>query len=212
MSEPIPKVLNVAEAGELNLELIQPQRVEDDSPKRCQHSRIVNQCNFGSVEGQTYCAYHIALHVPQYRKQNRLKKYKLVQHYARIDELCSNQDVKNLNEEVGILNYSLETLLNQCHTPWDIQVNQHRIESLVEKISKTMLLSHKLQTLTGQVLDKQTLAIFVDDVLKVISDEIQDAETLKRIGNKIGDAVEKAQTNAASSAFNKDKRQIGDQL
>jgi len=206
MPETIPPPINVGDAGELPVELTKPEFVEDDSPRRCQHSRRVNQCKFGSVQGQEFCAYHIALHNPQYRKQNRLKKYRLVQHYARIDELCTNPEIKNLNEEIGILNLLLETLLNECHTPWDFQINHTRIESLVEKISKTMILSHKLQTLTGQMLDRQTLATFVDEVIKAISDEIQDAETLKRLGDKIGTAVEKAQTTSAAAAFSKDKR------
>lgn len=197
----------VIESGNFVGERSIPVYVEEDAKNRCQHSKIVNQCRFGAVEGQIYCEYHVALHIPAFRKQSRLKKYKLLQHYTRIEEMVSSPEIKNLTEEIGILQYTLETLMNQCHTPWDLQINQSKIESLVEKIQKTMLVGHKLQTLTGQVMDKQTLSILMDEVVRIITEENLPAETLARIGTKIGVSIEKATQNAINVAtIAQDKR------
>lgn len=166
--------------------------VEDDAPNRCQHSRAYNQCKYNVLPNRSYCQYHIALYDKEFRKTSRLKKYKLVQHYMRVDELVSSPELKNLSEEIGILNMTLETLVNQCHTPWDLQINQHRIESLVEKIAKTTQINQRLQTAIGKTLDETTLASLMDAVTKAIIDENLPEDSLKRISQRIAKALEKA--------------------
>ncbi len=184
-----------------------PEILEEDSPFRCQHSKKYNQCRYEKMDNEEYCKYHIACHNSAYRKPSQLKRYKLVQHYTRINEIMGLENFKSMREEIGILQVTLETLMNQLHTPWDIQVNQHKIESLVEKIAKVQILNHKMEASLGQVLDRQTLATFIDEIIVVISAEITDPTILQRIGVKISGAMERATASAAALATSKSNRQ-----
>lgn len=186
------------------LEIPPPEIVEEGAANRCQHSKRVNQCQYEVIQGQQYCRYHAPLYLVQYRKKNQLRKYNLVCHHARVHELATNPEARNLAEEIGILEHTLEVLMNQCHTPWDIQVNQHKIESLVEKIAKTMTMAHKLQAAMGQVLDQQSLATFVDKIVKAISDNVTDPIALKNIGLAVANAMNEAKAESSATAIEKE--------
>lgn len=198
------KVQTVEEVNDILREITEPEIVESDSKNRCQHSRTVNQCKFSVVEGQQWCKYHLALHDAKYRNQNKLKRYRLVSHYSRVSEICGLDDFKSLREEIGMLSVLLEQVWNQCHTPFDFTMNQHRIESIIEKITKCQLMNHKLEANLGQVLDRQTLAVFVDEIIKIISDKVPEPERLKEIGEGIATAMERAKNLAAATATNKE--------
>lgn len=178
-----------------------PIWVEDDSPKRCKHSTHSKQCNFSKFEGQEYCKYHVHIYNYNFRKQAKLKKYRLFAHHCRVEEFVVNPQLKDLCEEIGILNMTLETLLNQCHTPWDIITNQTRIESLVERIAKTTTINIRLQTLLGKTMDQTTIGSLMDAVSKAIIDENLTDEQLKRIGQKVGFALAESEKQAQTTAL-----------
>lgn len=195
-----------AEALDHLLEVPPPTMVEEDAKNRCQHSKAfsANQCRYETLQGQTYCRYHAPLYLKEYRKKNQLRKYNLICQHARVSELVANPEARNLAEEIGILEHTLEVLMNQCHTPWDVQVNQHKIESLVEKIAKTMTMAHKLQAAMGQVLDQQSLATFVDKIVKAISDNVTDPTALKNIGTAVAVAMQEAKAESSATAIEKE--------
>ncbi len=191
-----------AAAGKHYYDAPDPIMVEMDSVYRCQHSGI-NQCQYHTLEGQAYCKYHIGVYNANFRKAARLKKYKLTQHYMRVDEFVCNPELKNLSEEIGILSMTLESLLNQCHTPFDLQINQSRIESLIEKIAKTTQVNARLQSMIGKALDATTLASLLDAISQAIIDENLTEEQLKRISQKTAVALEKSRDDAARLALEK---------
>ena len=169
--------------------------VEPDSPERCQYACHTGQCKYKRVEGKEHCKWHI----PGLKKHN-LKRYRLTQHFARVDDFYKDEEFKNLREETGILRLLLEKLLNQCQTPWDLMVYGNKIEGLVERIGKMVYLGHKLEVSLGQVLDKPTLMFFVDETIKIISQEVKDEQVLMAISKKLGDALERTSANAAAAA------------
>ncbi len=179
-----------------------PEIVDEDSPNRCIHQRGGgSQCRLEIIPNEKYCLYHIKLHEARYRPEQKLKRFRLCQHHARVNELAYSQDAISLEEHAGMLDVLLEELWNQCHTPWDFQVNQAKIENLVEKISKIKLTSVKLQVLMGQSLGKPVLAELSDNWLKIISEEIKDTDVLKRLSTKFGEALEKAADKSKSNAL-----------
>ena len=197
-----PDNKTVAQAGERYFEADEPVQVELDSKYRCQYSNG-NQCFYHTMEGQNYCKNHIATVNPNFRKAVRLKKYKLTQYYMRVEEFVSNPQLKDLSEEIGILNMTLETLLNQCHTKWDLEMKSQRIESLIEKIAKTVQINARLQSMLGKALDQTTLATLLDAISLAICEENLNTEQLKRIGVKTAAALGRSQEQAAKLALEK---------
>ncbi len=59
-----------------------------------------------------------------------------------------------------------------------------------------MLIAHKLEAALGQVLDKQTLSVFVDEVVSIISSNIENPELLQKIGSQISVAMQRAVDSA----------------
>lgn len=166
--------------------------VTEDSPERCEFTGRKGQCRYQKIAGATMCPYHTHMGNPENMRRAKTRKYRLLQHYARVADFTSSPELKNLSEEIGILNFTLETLLNQCRTPWDLQVNQNRIESLVEKITRTTQINIKLQHQIGKVLDENALATFVDVLSKAIIDEKLSDEQIIRISQKMGEALASA--------------------
>jgi len=181
-------------------------RVESDDPRRCQHTNSGGQCPYISVDDNKekltsrYCAAHIHLYDASFRKDVQLKRYKLSQYHARVGELFKDEEFKSLREEIAILRMLLEQLMNQLQTPWDFMVYGQRVETVIEKIGKLTVMGHKLEISLGQVLDKPTLATFTDEIIRIISEEVQDTDALKRISVKIGGAVERCSERAAAAA------------
>lgn len=193
----------VAEAGQVAYDIPDPQRVEESSPNRCQYSSIM-QCSYHKAEGQNYCKYHLPMMNANFRKVQKVKKYRLTQMFMRVEEFASNPELKNLNEEIAVLNATLENLMGQCHTPFDMIMNQTRLENLVEKIAKVTLMNLRIQEKIGKALDEVTLSYLMDVVSKAITDEALTDEQLIRISKKIGDGISKSKEMASQKANEKD--------
>ena len=166
-------------------------RVDDNDPRRCQHIHGTKQCSLKSLEGTQKCQFHTP-------NTNKLRRYHLSSMYARTGDLLKDPDFKSIREEVAILRFSLEQILNKLEGPSDFLIYAGRIESIIEKIAKLVSMSQRLETLLGQMLDKTTLLIFVDEIIKVISEEVTDPEVLKRTSTKIGDCVARCIERAKS--------------
>lgn len=180
------KALTVLETGLYNEYLAPPPYVERDSVRRCQHG----SCTYQTISAELkYCIYHNPYHNGQPKITTRHKRYNFIKAFARVAELSVDPEFKCLREEVSVLRILLETLVNQTVTPWDAQVNAPRLESLVEKISKTVTTCHKIETHTGQMLDKQSLSTFADKVISIIANHVKDSELLILIGKDIASAI-----------------------
>lgn len=179
-------------------------RVESNDPRRCQHTMATGQCHYMTMEDSEnktgkYCAGHIHLYDSSYRKDMQLKRYKLSVMHARVNDLFKDDDFKSLREEISILRFTLEQLMNQLQTPWDFMVYGVRVENTIEKISRITLVAHKLEQSLGQVLDKNTLAAFGDDVIRIISSKVTDIELLREISQEIGGAIERCSERAKTA-------------
>lgn len=190
----------VAQVGKVGYTPEESVLVDQDSPMRCQHSHN-RQCNYKKIEGQNYCSYHIALYNPNFRKQQRLKKYRLTQMYMRVEEFVTNPELKNLSEEIAILNNTLEVVTSQCHTPFDVIINAARVESLVEKIAKVTQANQRIMMMAGKALDEVSLSFLVDTFTNALIDEALPEETLKRIAQKVSEGLQKAKALSVENSM-----------
>jgi len=161
-------------------------RVESDSPDRCQSLYKEGQCPFRKVEGSDYCAMHGGNSVLEAAKRASLRNYKLTKFQARLDRFATNPKVKDLRDEIAILRMTLEERLNSLNGPNDLIIHSHVISDLVLKINTVVSSCHKLENSMGQLLDKQAILQFGSEIIRIISEEItEDPELLNRIADKI---------------------------
>lgn len=167
--------------------------VEANSPVRCQHVGGEAQCYYKRLEGNyQYCPAHAPVYHPELRREVALRRYKLASIHARVEDFIKDSNFKSLREEVALLRHSLEQLMNNLQTPWDFVVYGGRVESMIDKIGRTLSLAHKLDVSTGEMFDKANMMAFTDEILQAISSEVSDAESLKRISLRINNAIEQS--------------------
>lgn len=170
----------------MSKELIQ---CDPDDPNRCQFVDNNRQCIYKTFlpEDKTYCFKH-SVH-SKHDRMERKRRYQLAAHYARYDELTGDVDFKNIRDEVAIQRMVLEEVLKQCEKPFDLLVASPKITDTCQKIQKSVMMVHKLETAMGQVLDKTTLVTFIDDLLKILSEEITDPKILASISKRLADKI-----------------------
>jgi hypothetical protein len=147
------------------------EQLEPDDLDKCE----VEKCNFRKIEGYSLCETH--------RKGKG--RYALLYHSAEIERLTKDPDFKSTHQEVAMLRKTLQTIWNQCPTKFDLVVNEPKIRQLVESIQKATLLIHKMDSATGNSLDKSSLTSLIDGIVIIISKHIKDEELIKVIGAEL---------------------------
>ena len=159
---------------------------EPNDPRRCQ-ARLATkgdtQCMNIAVEGQHYCSSHGG------NEEDVTRHYNLTKYHLRLQRQANSPRLKDLNEEVGILRMMLEEQLLKAERENDLLLYAAPISDLVTKVERTVLACHKLEDQMGKLLDMNQLFVFVEMVIEIISNNINDPEALERIGNQIQKAI-----------------------
>ena len=156
-----------------------------EHPNRCQGLNSNGQCGHMAVEGGTFCIMHGGNKQLESIKNKSLKNYRAGQWQARINRFSESPQIKDLREEIGILRMLMEERLTFCETPHDLLLQSHIISDLVTKIEKTVASCHKLEASLGQHMDKTALMGFAQQVISVISINIDDRDTVDIVANGI---------------------------
>ena len=106
------------------------------------------------------------------REEQKIRLYNLTKHQAALERHAGHDRIKSLRDEIGILRLLLETKLNLCTTDMDLLAGSQAIGDLVIKVEKLVTSCHKMEELTGQVLDKAKLAQFADQVVAILSEHV----------------------------------------
>ena len=159
-------------------------KVAEDAPNRCQAVTSRGQCVNQCVEGTKYCSGHGG------KIPNELRLYQVKKWQDRIDRL-STSNVKSLNEEIGVLRMSLETLLNRCEDDNDLIMNQASIAALVLSIEKVVSSCTKLEVRLGEYVEKKNLYQFAGEVIQLISTYVPEQE-LESIALKMAEGIEQS--------------------
>ena len=157
------------------------ERVEPDSPWRCQASLPKGQClNMATALGGT-CACHGGNMALNSAEKKSLNNYRLTKFNAQLKRHSESPKLKTLGDEVAILRMILEEKLNLCQDSHDLALNSHIISDLVVKIEKLVKSCHSLESSLGGMLDKQAILTFASKVIEIISSNIQDEAILDAI-------------------------------
>lgn len=152
-------------------------------PERCQAMTTKGQCPCKAVPGFSNCQSHGASNSSQNKRKVRM--YRLSKFQARVHEFADSGKLKTLTEEIGIMRMMLEERLNQCTDEHDLLLNAGVISEMVARINGLVQSCHNLEEKTGALLNQTQLTAYIDQVLQIIDDTIEDKSVLAKIADKI---------------------------
>ena len=176
------------------------KRVSDPAdPNRCQATTSHGQCLNVAAEGSNYCMAH-AGNFARFRKQeNDMKNYKLDKWRQRVAEMANSGGLKSLSDEIGILRFTLETVLNQSEDSNALIRNSGTILNLVDKIERLVTSCQKLDKELEGLIDQEQLLIICDSIVQILGKNIEDKVLLDRVATEVIDAVKSATTEPNGS-------------
>lgn len=172
-------------------------RIESDSdPDRCQAIMGTGQCRLKGIvlpdgtRGQ-YCLVHGGIGLKQAYNKAKMRIYQVEQWRERISGHVDNPQFKTITEEIGILRIALEARLNSCKDDIDLISNSEAISTLVDKISTTVERCHKMEVALKQVIDKNVLALYVEAIVMILDEEIEDQELKGKVADRMMQMLDK---------------------
>ncbi len=168
------------------------ERVEDDSPDRCQSNGGQGQCPFKKVPGLDYCPRHKAGGEKDLDRK-KVRNYQLGKWQSRVEQFADNGEIKSIREEIGITRMLLETIHGQCHEETDLILYSNKISDLVMRIEKLVASCHRMEQSTGMLLDKGMVMALADSFVAIISKHISDDDIVATISQELVEAIARTQ-------------------
>lgn len=175
------------------------QKVErPDDPQRCQAVTPKGQCeNLGVAPGKNCYAHGGASAVKAQAKES-IYRFRVQKYQERVGEIARSSNIKSLREEIGVLRMLLEEKLNACENDAELLLNSGDLSDLVIKIEKLVNSCHGLEAKLGVMIDKATLLSMVEQMVQIISKEVEDPEKLDKIAVAIMQVMEQTEINATA--------------
>lgn len=187
---------------------------EPDDPNRCQAvgSGGEGQCRYLSLKGiierketvvQDPSLYKNALNCPKHgsakqiqkEERKRVNQYRLQVWQERIHEFTESEQVKTLRDEIGILRFLLETMLNKCGSATELMIYSQKIGDLVMKIEKTVRSCDRLESNMGMLIDRAGALILAAKIVETITEHVKEPAIIDQISGGIIDAISNITSN-----------------
>jgi hypothetical protein len=166
------------------------ERVEDQADsERCDYMTKMGQCPYKRVAGTARCELHAYHTSESHLKIQAHRIYLAAQWHAQIGQFATPDEIKNLRQEIGILKLMLMKIMSSCQSEADLLMRSSSISELILKIGKVVETAHKMDTLTGKMLDKEQLVIFGQKVISLVSEFITDPDVLKKFAHALVDEI-----------------------
>jgi hypothetical protein len=172
------------------------ERCDPRDPCRCQGivqgGPKAGQCEFKAVPGSMFCPMHGGAPQIDANRKYQAAKYRLEQYGTRVREFASDDMIKSLRDEIGILRMTLENVVNQCKNANQLVMFVDKISHLVNQIRQTVESTHKLEEKTAQLLDRRVIVIIADSIVQIIGEHVKDPDILQVMGSRICASIEAA--------------------
>jgi hypothetical protein len=158
-----------------------------DESLRCGAITQKGKCEHLSVPGVTRCPHHGANRQLEHLRRRELDSYNVERFKMKIGE----QHARSLVEEVIVLKTMLAVLIQECDgSTSELAIRQDGISNLVLKIEKAVTACTKLEIMQQTMVDKSTVERYVNMVLEILTENIEDKEKLKNISKALQVAFE----------------------
>ncbi len=166
------------------------ERVDEDSPDRCQYIMSQGQCRNKKVEHSEYCPAHGGHKAYQAKEQKELRNYRLNQFKQRVGELTNSDGIFSLRQEIGVLRLLIEHKINQCTSTTDLLLVAGPLSDLAMKVERVTTSCGRLDIKLGRLLDTGKILQFAQTIIQIVSDEIDALEILEKISTRILGAID----------------------
>jgi hypothetical protein len=171
------------------------ERVEEDDPNRCQSlsHRGTAQCLYKAVPNSDYCPRHGGNKQQESNNQTNLHNIRLTfSRGSRIKELTQGPSVKTLYDEIAVLRFQLEDLLNAYgNDPVELRLRSPLISQMVINITKTVEACQKLEERQGEHLDAIQIEWLTDAICDVVVNYV-DEERIESVVQELNECFTKA--------------------
>ncbi len=185
------------------------ERVSTTSPFRCQASAKEGQCCNKRTPNSEFCSFHGGSSKERKFTQKKAISYKLQQFQEkRLTELISDDDLKNLREEIGLLRTLLELLLNTITESGKFVLFADKIMLLVSQIRKTVECTHLMESKTSELIDRRIVVMIAGNAIKIVATYVAETQH-KELEAKIFKTVNDVATfGVPGEAYSPDKVKI----
>ena len=146
------------------------ERCPPDDPNRCQASGFKGQCPYKAKPGLTTCIRHSSMS-DTLAARKAANMYRLNQYQQRVEEFTTNDEVKNLRAEIGILRMTMENYIVQCQgNNNDLIAYSGKIADTAMKIGVLIKICQKLEIELGSMLDRDKVMLVGQRIVEIISE------------------------------------------
>lgn len=161
-------------------------RCDPLDPKRCQATGQEGQCPF-LAEGDTK---NCLRHQGGNKTTNAsVRKYMVAKWQESINFQADHPEIKNMNEDIGILRMLVKARLESCTDDTMLNMNAGPLINLIEKISVVNDKWHKIQMQTNTVMDKNQALDFINKLSNIVGESLADlpdaTDRLKKIADQM---------------------------
>lgn len=149
------------------------------------------QCLFKRVKGSNFCPRHGGGAALAKAKKEETRNYHLGKWSMRVNQFADNPEIKSLREEIGIVRMMIETVVGKCKDENDVILYSGKLQNLIQQAQKLVESCHRLEERTGVLLDKQSILVVCDSLVKIIAVHVEDPDALDTIAAQMVDVVAK---------------------
>lgn len=150
------------------------RRVADDAPDRCQAVTAHGQCRMGQIAGSKYCFVHGGARTLKSQEKEAKSNFLIAAYQRRLSEKTQTEKQVSLREEIALLRMLVEEQFNNIDTPTALIARSATISDLITRIERVVTSCHKLERSLGDLIDKPTLLLIVDNIVLAITEILKD--------------------------------------
>ena len=161
-----------------------PERVDEDSPDRCDGITAHGQCTFKRVENSKFCRIHGGNATEITNRKNAIYQIKAARVRERHEQFSDAEGWRSTREEIGILRLTLEEILNKCDDSSSLTLSVPQISQLVGQIDKLINNSLKLDEHLGKLISEEKMILLINALLDAVYETIGDEEACAQVALK----------------------------
>jgi len=165
------------------------ERIDPDSPNRCQGITKHGQCPFKKLPGSNFCQLHGGNALIQNKEKEELRNYRLSKFRKQIMELGNSEEIISLRDEIGILRLLIQEKIEHCADTSDLILVSGPLSDLIMKVEKLVTSCNRLEFKLGQLLDRSKVVTFAQAIVTILGKYIDDETTLEKISSEISEAL-----------------------
>lgn len=165
-------------------------RVEPGDFNQCQATHNNYQCPYRAIgtrnpqgntwDGPKFCSRHSGTANHSIQKADK-RTYMLAKWQERMNHQADNPRIKSLREDIGILRLTLENKFSLINDATELEMRSGGITELVRTIASTVMMAHKIERDSNQLLDKSQALELIHQITQIIAGHIQSQVQLQAI-------------------------------